>query len=317
LFERESSTTNRPAGFVQINDAADLIKSASEARLQQDPDRPWKEIDSGPNMLGIVPLVTINVESAGPDPFHASPPMMDLGWKNVEDWQASSDYSNLLRYGGAPVLVGKGLDSTEQPLRLGAGAQVLNRSEHASVGFVEPSGASFAALRQRLLDLRAEEQMLGMAPLIINKSNRTATGEAIDEVQEQAQAQTWVERLEWGLFRAYEMAAMWLDPRAGNPLPESFDVDVFRDFGLVARSKQDLEMLDRARARKDLSRETYWRELRKRGTLGDEFDEESEVALLESEAEAGAALFMQQQVPAADEPEDDDATTDESEGDDQ
>ena len=61
---------------------------------------------------------------------------------------------------------------------------------------------------------------------------------------------------------------------------------MFRDFGLVARSHQDLATRDAARSRRDLSLETYLGELKKRAVLGEDVDIDEELQRLDAEGPA-------------------------------
>ena len=163
---------------------------------------------------------------------------------------------------------------------------------------------------ERRNELREEMQQLGMAPMLKVQGGQTATGEAIDEVRSQSQAQSWVESLEWLLFESYRMAARWESPQVAEDelLPEQFDVSVFRDFGLVARSQQDLATLDAARSRRDISLETYLGELKKRAVLGEDVDIDEELQRLDAEGPALPAFPFPSPSAEGDDDDDEPAT---------
>ena len=312
VLERESQQTERHQETVSTS--RDLLMTAHQAsqRTASSKDNPYRMAQEGVNALGRVPLVWRNVSPVGSDPLHAEPPMSGLAWKNIEDWQISSALSNNLHWHSYPVLQGSGVSHEEidEGISYGAGAMILSSSDSFSLQFVETSGAAAQKLMERRNELREEMQQLGMAPMLKVQGGQTATGEAIDEVRSQSQAQSWVESLEWLLFESYRMAARWESPQVAEDelLPEQFDVSVFRDFGLVARSQQDLATLDAARSRRDISLETYLGELKKRAVLGEDVDIDEELQRLDAEGPALPAFPFPSPSAEGDDDDDEPAT---------
>ena len=248
---------------------------------------PYALVDSGANPLGVVPVVFRNVSMKGSDPLVARPPLMDLAWKNVDDWLVTSSLSNNLHWHGTPMLVIAGATNDvadgSKPVVFGAGAMLASSDPQMSVQFVESSGAAAKQLAERLDQIRQDEQQLGLAPFMEQvAAGSTATAVEAAGSRTQSRVQSWVECLEWMLYDAYKMAARW----SNEELPEDFDVDIYRDFGLPTRAQTDLQALAAARTAKDISQETYLRELQKRGVLGDEVDIEAEITETENEQPA-------------------------------
>jgi hypothetical protein len=146
---------------------------------------------------------------------------------------------------------------------------------------------------ERLRDIRTEEQSLGLAPFV-EQVTAGSTATAVDAAGARAQSrvQSWTEQLEWLLYDAYEMAMLWDTSGASDELPESFDIDIFRDFGIPTRAQTDLQTLTTARQSKEITQATYLRELQKRGTLGEEVDIEAEVAETQAEGPDLAGMSM-------------------------
>ncbi len=252
---------------------------------------PYVLVESGPNPLGVVPVVFRNVSMKGSDPLVARPPLMDLAWKNVDDWLVTSSLSNNLHWHGTPMLVIAGAPNAvvdgQQPIVFGAGAMLSSSDPQMSVSFVESNGAAATQLAARLAQIRQDEQQLGLAPFMEQvASGSTATAVEAAGSRTQSRVQSWVECLEWMLYDAYAMAAKW----GNTELPEDFDIDIYRDFGLPTRAQTDLQALQAARTAKEITQETYLRELQKRGVLGDEVDLEAEVAETGNEQPALADL---------------------------
>jgi len=119
-----------------------------------------------------------------------------------------------------------------------------------------------------------------MGPLTVRSwGNETAMGKAIDEGKGQCDLQSWVREEEGVLVEAYALAAEW----SRVALPEGFGVDIYDDFGLLPRSAQDLDNLQKLRDRGDLSRRTILEASKLRGLLPENHDIDEELARIEEE----------------------------------
>ena len=65
--------------------------------------------------------------------------------------------------------------------------------------------------------------------------------------------------------------------------PEDFSVDIYDDFGITLRAAADTKTLFDTRQAGDLSRETYLREIKLRGTLSETVDIDQELVRIENE----------------------------------
>lgn len=294
IWEREATARN-PIVAAQPSEATDLIVTAEQAGLVAAgrENDPYQLVDSGPNPIGVVPLVFRNVSTRRlRDPLFAKGPLIDLAWKNVEDWQLTSSLSNSLHWHGYPMFVVSGADADladgTKAVTYGAGATLISRDPGMRAEFLESSGAIEGRMMERLAAIRADEQSLGLAPFL-EQVTAGSTATAVDAAgnRSQSRVQSWTELLEWMIYDAYAMAALW----DGTELPEEFDVKVFRDFGIPTRAQTDLAAIQAARAGRDISQATYLRELQKRGTIGDEVDIEAEVTETSSEREESMAAF--------------------------
>jgi hypothetical protein len=287
LWERVN--INQISGLpTQVMGQVDLLMTAKQTASQSSSTErdPYHLVSEGVNPLGVVPLAWVNVSPRGSDPFWAVPPLIDLAWKNIDDWLITSSLSNNLHWHSYPALSVSGASSDladgTQTITYGAGATIISRDPNMEVGFVETSGAAAQKLMERLRDIRVEEQSLGLAPFL-EQVTAGSTATAVDAAGARAQSrvQSWTEQLEWLMYEAYEYAMLW--EVGDDELPESFDIDIFRDFGIPTRAQTDLVVLTQARQAKQITQETYLRELQKRGTLGEEVDVEAEVAETTSE----------------------------------
>ena len=75
------------------------------------------------------------------------------------------------------------------------------------------------------------------------------------------------------------MAAKWVSGELG----EDFTVDIFNDFSITLRGSDDISMLLENRKLRELSRETYLREIRRRGFIHESVDLEKEIEAIQNE----------------------------------
>jgi hypothetical protein len=285
-----------------IESQGDLLLTSKQAANQtQGNERdPYQMTQQGVNPLGKVPVAFRNVSKRSSDPLYARPPLIDLAWKNVDDWMVTSSLSSNLHWHSYPALSISGasadLADGTQEIVYGAGATIISRDPQMQVGFVETSGAAADKLMKRLSDIRIEEQSLGLAPLL-EQVTAGSTATAVDAAGARAQSrvQSWTEQLEWLLYEAYELAMEW--ETGEDELPDTFDIDIFRDFGIPTRAQTDLAILTQARQAKEITQKTYLRELQKRGTLGEEVDIDMEVAETGAEGPDLSALLRPQPQP--------------------
>ncbi len=82
-------------------------------------------------------------------------------------------------------------------------------------------------------------------------------------------------------------------------LPPKFSIRIFRDFGLRARSREDLQAIQFLRTNKDISREAVLDEMRYRDVMSPDFDPDADQLLLDQEAAKAEQLWMDQQAASA------------------
>lgn len=215
----------------------------------------------------------------------AQPPLEDLAWENVAHWQSRSAQDEALRFSRAPILHGRGLSSSEvkeKPI-LGPGATVLSQDPATEWMFVEIAGTSLQAGERQLATIEATMRALAMEPLVQANGPDTATGELRADMRDKAAAQQWAEGLEWAFYEGFRKLAQWL----GVPLPEDFDLSLFRDWAILGPgAQQDVAMMQADTREGRMSRRAYLEEMVRRGKRKEGFDIEAEMAEIDGEAEA-------------------------------
>jgi hypothetical protein len=262
---------------VRVYEAAG--ESASDASL----------VEEFANPLGVVPLVVFYTNRLAE--LESVSPLEDLAWQNVAHWNSVSMQTEALRYCRFPILQESGADRLSKGQaapEVAPGAYVRSDNPEHAVRFVEISGTSLAAGRDDIRDIEQRCYSLGMQPLMAG-GPQTATGEIRADMNEKSEAQTWIEALEWAVWRGFEFAAMW----AGVQLPDDLDWTLFKDSSLISGRAQDVPMILQCLDKRLIGRETTLRELVLRGLVATVEDPAAEIALVDEESAATQQAQME------------------------
>jgi hypothetical protein len=249
-------------------------------------DEEWI-MESPPFRIDIeeIPLVTFYADRQGL--MMGKPPSEDLVDLNIRHWQTSSDQNNILVATRFPILAVSGVTEDEADSVIGPNRTLSTPSDQGKWYYVEHSGKAIAAGRQDMLDL--EEQMAHYGADFLRKrpGSATATAKALDSAEATSPLQDATIRFNDALANAVRLTAMWMnmDPEAVGT------VSVQTDFGPEEILQGDLQELGNARRARDLSRQNYLEELKRRGALDDEFDPDENEKQLEEERTASMSEF--------------------------
>ena len=241
----------------------------------------WYEYDQGTTSLSkitIVPFYTNRI-----DFMRGRPPHEGLAYLNVAHWQSDSDQRNILHVARCPILFYAGKDDDDAVI-IGGGSLTFSKNPNAKLTYCEHSGAAIGAGDKDIENLEARMQACGLH-LLVPSPGQTATGEVRDDSKENAPLAMMARNLEDAIEQCFalmcEFAGIALDPDAGKGGGE---VKVNTDFGIQAGVATDLQWLVTAATAGDISRQTLWFELQRRGTLSDSFDPDEEEKRLQDEA---------------------------------
>lgn len=276
----------------------------------------WVQNDAGrylhPEGLPLVTFYTKKLK-----PMVGSPPLEQLGHMNIRHWQSDSEQQDLLQFARVGVWFARGWSKEELQagLTIGAHRFVGTTNPDGQLEVVEHSGKAIDAGRADLDSLERRMKSLVQEQLTMQPGNIKATGQAIAEGKQQSRVGQWVMDANAALRRIMEMAAGFYD---GAEVPEMFQPHIFSDFVVsTLGTAEDVRAIMDLRANRDLSRQTTFEELQRRGFLSDRVDAEEEEKRLAEEAvtDLQAALPDAPQPPAPsgelDEPGADDEAVDE------
>lgn len=243
-------------------------------------------IKANGEIMNKIPLVPFY--STMPKAFYTTTPsLIDLAFMNVLHWQSSSDQENILHVARVPILFGSGfLDDDD--IEIGASRWVKG-PEGSSLAFVEHSGAAIQAGRDSLEDLENRMRVMGAEILVRDPNRVTATQKILDSDEATSELQDMVTRYEDFLAQCYVLTAEWLGE---DPESAVGTIDIFKDFGISSGAFDESNALLQARLSRQITQETYLREIKRRGLIGDDVDVEAEVVLTGQEGQE-ASDFME------------------------
>lgn len=238
----------------------------------------WNQIDSGEHDFKEIPLFTLYTEKTGQ--LTAKPPLMGLAWLNLAHWQSSSSQRNILAFARVGILFMKGLSPEEsKKLSISPNAFLSTENPDGDLKYVEYGGKAIEAGVVDIEQLESRMEILGLQPLVERRAGQTATGKVIDESRTHSDMQSWVRDEETVLTAAIVAAAL----ANAEKIEEAFGVDIFSEFALAARSKDDLDLLLRARIAKEISQETFLSEIKRRAVVSEDMNVEDEIERIDEE----------------------------------
>lgn len=256
-------------------------------RRDKDENDDFVLVDEGTHTFGSIPLATFYVSRTGM--ATGTPPLDDLAWLNLAHWQSMSDQRNVLRFARVGLLFAAGFsdEEMEEGLTIGPNQLIRSTNESAKVTYVEHKGEAIKSGQEDLDKLEERMKVLGLQPLVARTGNHTATGRALDESRTHTAIQAWIRSLENTLRQAFDMAAKWVKLE----IADDFTIDINNDFGLSVRATDDIASLIEMRKTGDVSRDTFLREVKRRGLLSEAVDVEEEILLINEEGPMLASLL--------------------------
>lgn len=241
----------------------------------------WAVVDQGVLDPVGIPLVTLMWGDPEGD-YRVRPYFLDLADKNIEHWQVSSHEVNAGIQSCFAMLVCTGADlDTVGDVTVGPKQLVAIPGEGVDLKYVEPTGTGIKWATDKLKTIEEQMHRIGLRPLMVGSApgNITATARTIDETQANSEVQAFAIATRDALARAFQIAMGYARKGAET---QSVDVRVNTDF-LPLTMSEGADILLKARATGDISRQTFWEELRRRATLAESFDPVEEQKRLDQE----------------------------------
>jgi hypothetical protein len=175
----------------------------------------WKLMDSG-TLVGIdvIPVVPIYTNRIGF--FIGKPPLQDLAELNIQHWQNSSDYHNILHVVTVPILFAKGLqgeldeDGNRKQITISPHQAVITANQDAEISWIEHTGDAVGTARQQLIDLEGKMEKLGLTLTSPTPGGVTATEHAISASESNSILKSMALNLQDALVMALGLTAEYM-----------------------------------------------------------------------------------------------------------
>lgn len=276
----------RVTGYLPATWELHELQTIDEQNSSKD-TKEWVRVGSGDVSIGIIPLVAFKTGQRDGTSWKVRPPLKDIAYMQIEEFQQESNLKSVKDMTAFPMLAGNGVSppSNEKGEQLVvpvgpkavlfAPPQMDGRGT-GSWNWIEPNSSSLTFLKSDLDGLRDEMRNLGRQPLAT--ANLTVVTTANVSLKAHSAVQAWALGLKDALEQAWKITCMWLGQKDVSPI-----VKIHTDFGVDFEAGTELAALQAARAAKDLSQRTFWDELKRRGTLSDDFDPDAEEEALAEE----------------------------------
>jgi hypothetical protein len=231
------------------------------------------------NKLGIVPLVPIYTGEKKAD-FECSSALIDLAYTNVQYFQDESTHENAIQFAEFPLLILTGSDGKE--VTIGANKMIAIKDDKANLKYVEHSGKALEAGRLNLEDLRVKAGYCGLKVLMSDSADKssnqnTATEAEIDAIDANSELKVAADNFVDSINMALYLYELYLGTASANGQANY----VAKLDGLYSVSQSDVReiaALMELKSAGEMRLETLYSELKRRGTISEDIDIDSEVA---------------------------------------
>lgn len=280
----EPGSPDKVREFERANDGTvtwSLYEKRDEQRDYNDQERTYFwPIGSGVVSIGEIPMVPFVTGRRQGRTWKVDPQLRDALDLQIELYQGESDLKFAKKLTAFPMLAANGISPDRNPdgsaKKLAVGpARVLYSKADGSTGkigtwaYVEPNAESLKFLAEENKDRIQQLRELGKQPLTAQSGNITVITAMVAAGKARSAVKAWAFMLKDALENSLIMTAKWLG--------ETYNPDVYVHINFDDYSEgEDLDALGAARERKDISRETFWEEMVRRGVLSSNFDPEAE-----------------------------------------
>lgn len=239
------------------------------------------KVNGGILSIDVIPFVPFVTGRRDGRTFKFSPVMRDAADLQMDLYQDESALKFIKTMAGYPMLAANGIKAQTEadgktPKKLSIGpmrvlyGQPDGNGNHGEWKFIEPQANSMDFLQKSIAQTKQDLRELGRQPLTALSSQLTTVTTSIAAGKARSAVTAWALALKDALENALTITMKYIS----NPWVAQ--VNVYTGFDNVLDDGSDLEELDKARARGDLSHETFLFELKRRKVLSPEFNFDAE-----------------------------------------
>lgn len=253
----------------------------------------WELENSGTISVPFIPVAFLwTGERCGN--FSAKPPMLALADMNLELYRAMSRKEQIQNLAGSPMLKIRGASVDDLPresddrgrkvpvVEVGPDSVLsfpqLSDGAIGDADYIQPNSDNLVEIRKDVEARQADILRLAKQPLQPQSGTVTATQNALSASKSNSAIAAWAFNLKDALDLAIDFTCQWMGIENSG-----FTASVPTDFSGDVRPDTDVPQLIALNTTGRLSTPTLWRELQRRGTLGPDFDADTETHLIETE----------------------------------
>jgi|tagenome__1003787_1003787.scaffolds.fasta_scaffold20989750_13 hypothetical protein len=238
----------------------------------------YVEVASGEITIPEIPLVLFFTGQKEHGTFAVKPPLYDLAIMALEYYRSLARATEIQTFSGWPTLVGKGLSKDGgDELTVGPGITLYAPGDTADWHIIGPDAALVEQVNTGPDEVLQAFNSLAMQPQVPKSGNVTATASALDNSKAHSAVEAWSYGLKDALDQALHYTAMWFNES------DTATAVVSTDFDAAIGSADEAKVLASAQQRGVISGETERGELKRRGILSPDFEEEQELMRIASE----------------------------------
>lgn len=258
-----------------LNDGSVTVEIWKMKRLKKNARPEWDIDDTYVMQIDEIPLVTFYSDR---DSFmYGKSPVEDLADLNIAHWQSTSDQRAILTVARFPILACSGGTDETNKIVLSPFKWLYCPDPQGRFYYVEHSGAAIGEGRKDLQDLERQMGEYGAEFLKKRPSRETATARVLDTTEATSPLQDMVLRFQDAVENALQLTAKWLNLESGG------SIKIKSDFAEAPGGGESLRTLLEARKLKDISRETFVKELKRHKVIEEDFDSDEDRLLLDEE----------------------------------
>lgn len=230
--------------------------------------------------IGVIPLVPFITGMRIGKSWQFEPALRDAADLQIELFQSETDLKHAKRLTCFPMLAANGVapdrgpDGKPLPVPMGPNAVLFAPpNDDGTAGSWERIAADAASLKflsdenDKLINRIRE---LGKQPLTAQSHNVTRISSGFAAQKANSAAQSWALALKDSAEQAFMFTAKWMND-ASEP-----EVFIFTDFNVDFEDNESHKTILEMRKNGDISRDTLWNEMKRRGILANTFDPKKE-----------------------------------------
>jgi hypothetical protein len=266
--------------FEKIDNVVNWVLYVKNPQAKKDEEDFVKE-KSGKLSIDVIPVVPFATGRRDGKSFFFFPAMQDAADLQITLYQDESALQFIKTMAGYPMLAANGMKPEYEPgtkiaKKLAVGPRKVlygipdGAGNHGTWTYVEPSAQSMQFLKESIKDTKQDLRELGRQPLTATTGQLTAITTQVAAGKARSAVSAWALLLKDSIENAMVITAKWMG------LEYEAEVVVYDDFDNLTDNTADLDTLNAARDRGDISLDTYWNELKRRKVLSLEFKNDEE-----------------------------------------